>query len=61
MSALRMVRAEDLEEARLAEVDREFMTDFGPDWASWLPWQQEQYLTAIERVHAEFAPQGVAA
>lgn len=63
MSALRMVRAEDLEEARLAEVDREFMTDFGPDWASWQPWQQEQYLNAIDQVHAEFAPhpQGVAA
>ena len=60
MSA-RPVRAEDLEEARLAEVDAEFMRDFGPVYASWLPWQREQYLAAIERVHAEFAPQGVAA
>ncbi|MCG0066536.1 hypothetical protein CFC35_05440 [Streptomyces sp. FBKL.4005] len=57
MSALRMVRAEDLEEARLAEVDQDFMDYFGPDWARWRPWQQEQYLAAIEQVHAEFAPQ----
>ncbi len=52
-----MVRAEDLEEARLAEVDQDFMDYFGPDWARWRPWQQEQYLAAIEQVHAEFAPQ----
>lgn len=56
MSALRMVRAEDLEEFRLAEVDQEFMTDFGPEWAHWEPWQREQYIAAIEQVHAEFTP-----
>ncbi|MET9012263.1 hypothetical protein ABZX74_15295 [Streptomyces olivaceoviridis] len=61
MSALRMVRAEDLEETALAEVDAEFLEMYGPDWASWEPWQRELYLTAIEQVHAEFAPQGVAA
>ncbi|GHH29942.1 hypothetical protein [Streptomyces rubradiris] len=60
MSALRMVRAEDLEEARLAEVDQEFLEMYGPDWAAWEPWKRELYLTAIEQVHAEFIP-GVAA
>ncbi|MEU3280521.1 hypothetical protein [Streptomyces antibioticus] len=60
MSA-RPVRAEDLEEARLAEVDAEFMRDFGPDFAGWQPWQVEQYLDAVAKVHAEFSPQGVAA
>ncbi|MFE1192862.1 hypothetical protein ACFW6E_08685 [Streptomyces olivaceoviridis] len=57
MSALRMVRAEDLEETRLAEVDHEFLEYFGPDWVHWQPWQQEQYLAAIAKVHDEFAPQ----
>ncbi|KOV86111.1 MULTISPECIES: hypothetical protein [unclassified Streptomyces] len=57
MSALRMVRAEDLEETRLAEVDTEFLEMYGPDWASWEPWKRVQYIAAIERVHAEFAPQ----
>jgi hypothetical protein len=57
----RPVRAEDLEEARLAEVDAEFVRDFGPVFADWLPWQVEQYVTAIELVHAEFSPMGVAA
>ncbi|MFJ8146622.1 hypothetical protein ACIQ6R_16345 [Streptomyces sp. NPDC096048] len=56
-----MVRAEDVEEARLAEVDREFTEYFGPNWRRWKPWQVEQYVAAIEKVHAEFAPQGVAA
>ena len=46
MSA-RPVRAEDLEEARLAEVDAEFIRDFGPVFASWLPWQVEQYLACL--------------
>jgi hypothetical protein len=56
-----MVRAEDVEEARLAEVDTEFVDYFGPDQGSWEPWQVEQYVAAIEKAHAEFAPQGVAA
>lgn len=56
-----MVRAEDLEEAALAAVDEEFMEYFGPDWAHWLPWQQEQYLTAIDKVHAQFSAEAVAA
>lgn len=56
-----MVRAEDVEEARLAEVDVEFHDYFGPDDLRWLPWQVEQYLSAIAAVHAEFAPEGVAA
>jgi hypothetical protein len=56
-----MVRAEDVEEQALAAVDAEFLDYFGPDWQSWKPWQQEQYLAAIAQVHAEFAPQGVAA
>ena len=56
-----MVRAEDVEEARLAEVDAEFIHDFGPVFASWQPWQVEQYLSALARVHAEFGPSGVAA
>lgn len=60
MSA-RPVRAEDLEEARLAEVDAEFVHDFGPVFASWVPWQVEQYLAAVARVHAEFSPTAVAA
>lgn len=56
-----MVRAEDVEEARLVEVDAEFIHEFGPVFASWLPWQVEQYLSALEKVRAEFAPEGVAA
>jgi hypothetical protein len=27
----------------------------------WEPWQVEQYLTEINKVHADFAPTGVAA
>ena len=50
------VRAEDVEESRLAEVDVEFTDYFGPDQWRWQPWQLEQYLTAIAKVHAEFAP-----
>ncbi|MFJ6667482.1 hypothetical protein [Streptomyces sp. NPDC091383] len=61
MSALRMVRAEDLEESALAEVDVEFHEYFGPDESRWLPWQVEQYLDAIAKIHARFSPQGVAA
>jgi hypothetical protein len=56
-----MVRAEDVEEQALAEVDSEFMARFGPLADRWEPAQVEQYLTAIARVHAEFAPMGVAA
>ncbi|MGW5616204.1 hypothetical protein [Streptomyces sp. NPDC003877] len=56
-----MVRAEDVEEQALAAVDQEFLDYFGPNWQAWKPWQQEQYLQAIAQVHAEFAPQGVAA
>ncbi|MDX3243487.1 hypothetical protein [Streptomyces sp. ME18-1-4] len=50
-----------MEEARLAEVDAEFVHDFGPVFASWVPWQVEQYLAAVARVHAEFSPTAVAA
>jgi len=57
----RPVRAEDVEEQRLAEVDAAFVEYFGPVFSSWLPWQVESYLAAIARVHAEFAPSGVAA
>lgn len=60
MSA-RPVRAEGLEEARLVEVYVEFIHDFGPHVESWQPWQTEQYLAAIEKAHAEFSPQAVAA
>ena len=56
-----MVRQEDLEEQELAAVDQRFMDYFGPDFARWLPWQQENYLAAIDKVHAEFAPEAVAA
>ncbi|MFF7096349.1 hypothetical protein ACFY9A_28740 [Streptomyces rubradiris] len=50
----------DVEERRLAEVDTEFLTLYGPDQAAWKRWQVETYLDAVTRVHAEFAP-GVAA
>jgi hypothetical protein len=50
------VRAEDMEEQRLAEVDQEFLDYYGPDWSHWPAWQQENYLSAIAEVHAEFAP-----
>jgi hypothetical protein len=56
-----MVRAEDLEEQALAAVDVEFHDFFGPDDRRWQPWQVEQYLTAINKVHAQFAPTAVAA
>lgn len=59
IGALEMVRAEDVEEQRLAEVDQEFLDYYGPDWTRWQPWQQENYLAAIAQVHAEFAPQQV--
>ncbi|MET8826020.1 hypothetical protein ABZX40_13185 [Streptomyces sp. NPDC004610] len=55
-----MVRAEDVEESRLAEVDTEFTDYYGPDWTRWRRWQVENYLSAIALVHAEFAPEGVA-
>jgi hypothetical protein len=55
-----MVRAEDLEEQALAEVDAEFHDYYGPE-SGWVLWQQENYLAAIARVHGEFGSQGVAA
>jgi hypothetical protein len=55
-----MVRAEDLEEQALAEADAEFHDYYGPE-SGWVPWQQENYLAAIAQVHAEFAPEAVAA
>ena len=61
MSARLAVRAEDLEVSALAEVDHEFHEYFGPNESRWQPWQVEQYLTAIEKVHAQFAPSEVAA
>jgi hypothetical protein len=61
ISVPEMVRAEDVEEQALAAVDQEFLDYFGPDWQAWKPWQREQYLAAIAQVHAEFAPQAVAA
>lgn len=51
----------DVEESRLAEVDQEFTDYFGPMWRDWQPWQVEQYLDALARVHAEFPALGVAA
>ena len=54
MSAPVMVRAEDVEEARLAEVDTEFVDYFGPDVWRWQRWQVEQYLAAVEKVREEF-------
>lgn len=51
----------DVEESRLAAVDVEFVDYYGPDWRRWQRWQVENYLAAIAKVHAEFAPQGVAA
>jgi len=56
-----MVRAEDVEEARLVEVDTEFLDYFGPDWTRWQSWQVAQYLDALAKVRAEFAPEAVAA
>jgi hypothetical protein len=51
----------DVEERRLVEVDEEFTGYFGPMWREWQPWQVAQYLDALAKVHAEFAPEGVAA
>ncbi|MEV6180134.1 phiSA1p31-related protein [Streptomyces sp. NPDC052015] len=50
----------DVQERRLVEVDQEFVDYFGPQQWLWKPWQREQYLDAIAKVHAEFTP-GVAA
>ncbi len=55
------VRAEDVEEARLAEVDKEFVGYYGPDWSAWKSWQVETYLDALAKAHAEFTSEGVAA
>lgn len=55
------VRAEDVEEQRLADVDKEFVGYYGPDWVAWKDWQVATYLDAVARAHAEFAPEGVAA
>ena len=52
--AIRMVRAEDVEETELANLDREFTEYFGPNWRRWQPWQVEQYLDAVAKVHAGF-------
>ena len=49
----------DVEESRLAQVDEEFVGYFGPMWRDWHPWQVKQYLDALAKVHAEFAPEGV--
>jgi hypothetical protein len=54
------VRAEDVEEQRLVEVDTEFLEYFGPDFASWKPWQVENYVNAIAAAHAEFSSEAVA-
>lgn len=51
----------DVEERRLAEVDVEFHDYYGPDERRWKPWQVENYLAAINDVHAQFARQAVAA
>lgn len=55
-----MVREEELEERDLVLVDCEFTRDFGPDMWRWQPWQIEQYLDALAKVHAQFSPRGVA-
>jgi hypothetical protein len=59
--AARMVRAEDVEELALAGVDQEFVDMYGPDQRVWKQWQVDTYLAALDQVHAEFAPQAVAA
>jgi hypothetical protein len=55
-AALGMVRAEDVEESVLAEVDAEFQAMYGPNWRRWERWQVAQYLDAVGKAHAEFAP-----
>ncbi|TGZ14680.1 hypothetical protein DV517_61630 [Streptomyces sp. S816] len=55
-----MARA-DVEERRLAEVDTEFLELYGPDQRVWKRWQVDTYLDAIDRVHDQFGPSGVAA
>lgn len=54
MSARVMVRAEDVEEQALAAVTEEFVDYFGPDMPQWRPWQVEQYLAAVAKVHVLF-------
>lgn len=49
-----MIRAEDVEESALAAVDREFTEYFGPHLHTWQPWQVEQYLDAVAKIHAAF-------
>ncbi|MFI8351230.1 hypothetical protein [Streptomyces sp. NPDC085596] len=56
-----MVRAEDVEEQALAAVDARMVAEFGPVMADWSPQQRDAYLGEIAAVHAQFAPQGVAA
>ncbi|MYS15072.1 hypothetical protein [Streptomyces sp. SID4982] len=56
-----MVRAEDVEEQALAAVDARMVAEFGPVMAEWSPQQRDRYFGELAAVHAEFAPQGVAA
>ncbi|WP_159030397.1 hypothetical protein [Streptomyces sp. CB01201] len=53
---IRMVRAEDVEEAELAAVDEEFHDYYGPE-RFWQPWMRETYLDAIQKVHEQYAGQ----
>lgn len=55
MTALTMVRAEDVEEAELIAVDGRFVADYGPQ-ESWQAWQWEQYTAALDAVHRQFTP-----
>lgn len=52
-----MVREENAEEDALIAVGQEFRDMYGPDDRSWAPWQVEEYLAALAKVHAEFSPQ----
>lgn len=51
-----IIRAEDAEERELAAVDTEYHAWYGPE-SGWQPWQRENYLAAIDEVHAAFQGQ----
>lgn len=57
MATPEMVRAEDVEEAALAAVDRRLHDYYGPDEKSWVPWQIENYLAEIAEARAVFEPE----
>ncbi|MFE9398602.1 hypothetical protein [Streptomyces flavidovirens] len=55
MTPIPIIRAEDLEEQALAQVDADLHDYYGPE-RYWKPWQIETYLDAIAKVHQQFAP-----